>query len=136
MSALQFVVIDDNADTLSKNNALLAEFFPASNIVAYEDANKALSYLISMQEKKCDLFILIEAELKIFGSFEFLTVFENCLAYQNPNFKVILLSKLIDKKIKAQSMKFPSIFNIMENPLDVNKLDSIVWENESTLSYA
>lgn len=136
MPALQFVVIDDNADTLRKNNVLLAEIFPTSNIVTFEDANKALSYLIGMQEENCELYILIEAELKIFGSFEFLTVFENCLAYQNPNFKVILLSKQIDRKIKTQSLKFPSIFNITENPLDVNKMDWIVWEKESTLSFA
>lgn len=126
MKADEFVLVDDDCISNKINKRYLSKLYPDIMITMFDNAEDALSYLISMQDDPKKIIVFLDLNMPVMNGFEFMSIYENSLAYQKPNFLICLLTNSTNQEDKKKAKKFPSIVNYTSKPLDKMKIKKIV----------
>ena len=70
--------------------------------------------------------VLIDINMPVMSGFEFLSIYENAIAYQDHSFSVSLLTSSEDADDFIHAQKYPSVLEYLIKPLTVDKLEKLM----------
>ncbi len=97
---------------------VIRQLLPNIPIQVFENGEAGLTYLISRQDDNLKTLVFLDLQMPIMTGFEFLSIYENAIAHQNPPFSICLLSSE-GEGIKQQCLKrYPSVLDHTNKPLE------------------
>jgi len=122
----EIILIDDDKMTTLLNKKLVEQVLPDGLISSFENGEKGLSYMLSVLDKARKTLVIVDIEMPVMDGFEFLSIYENAIAYQDHSFTVCLLTGSQDEQDFEKSKKFPSVLGYATKPLTKEKIKTLI----------
>jgi FixJ family two-component response regulator len=130
----EIILIDDDNIVNTINTLFINKVLPGVNVKSFDSGEKGLVYLISMQDSLKKTLVFLDINMPVMNGFQFLTIYENAIAYQDHSFAICLLTGSIDKNDKKKASKYPSVLAYTQKPLNKKKILRIIARADSVFA--
>lgn len=128
MKPKKFLLIDNNEIDNFINVTLLSNSGIVEDVNSVQSASEGLRHLAKVvdQSDKVPDVILLDLGMQIMDGFGFLDEFVKLPAAVSQYTKVVVLTSSIDPKDKLRSKSYPCVIELMEKPLNIDRLRGLI----------
>jgi response regulator of citrate/malate metabolism len=119
-SSLFIMLVDDNEIDIFIHKEVIKQLPTATFVLSFSSAQTALDYLSNTQNEWPQL-ILLDIEMPVMTGLDFLEIYDTMPTEQRSNCRVVLLSSSLNNHLQTISKK--SVFDLLEKPLNIEKLN-------------
>ncbi|MGH1338890.1 MAG: response regulator [Aureispira sp.] len=130
----QIVLIDDDKFTNKINQKTIRQLLPNISIQVFENGEEGLSYLINQQDKQLNILVFLDLQMPVMSGFEFLDVYENAIAHQEPPFTICLLSNELEATRQHCLSAYPSVLDYVQKPLNIKRTEDLIVQVTQTFA--
>lgn len=113
----EIILIDDDKIVTVVNKKIINKLLPEASIKTFKNGEEGLKYLIAAQDANLRTLIFLDLDMPIMDGFQFLSIYENSMAYQDHSFVICLLTGSIAEEDQEKAAKFPSVLEYAQKPL-------------------
>jgi CheY-like chemotaxis protein len=122
----EIILIDDDRIITAINKKIISKLLPEASIKTFKNGEEGLIYLIAAQDANLRTLIFLDLEMPIMDGFEFLSIYENSMAYQDHSFVICLLTASIAEEDQQKATKFPSVLEYAQKPLSETVIHGLI----------
>ncbi len=128
MKVKKMLLIDNSEIDNFVNVTLLSGSGLAEDFVSVSSAREGLAHLQKVADKPGEIpeLILLDLGMQLMDGFGFLEEFVKLPSAISQYTRIIVLTSSIDPKDKTRSLSFPPVIDLMEKPLNVEKLRGLL----------
>lgn len=122
----EIILIDDDKMITIINQKIVNKLLPQASIKTFKNGEEGLKYLISAQDANLRTLIFLDLDMPIMNGFEFLSIYENAIAYQDHSFVICLLTGSISEEDQQKAAKYPSVLEYTLKPLNETTISGLI----------
>ena len=122
----EIILIDDDKIVTAINKRIISKLLPEASIKTFENGEEGLKYLITAQDSNLRTLIFLDLNMPIMDGFQFLSIYENAMAYQEHSFVICLLTGSIAEEDQQKAAKFPSVLEYAQKPLSEKVIHGLI----------
>lgn len=126
---ISVMIIDDNKIDLFIHHEFIKQMGIAHTIMEYALATEALNFLEKNDISKWPQLILLDIHMPIMTGFDFLKKYSDLPKTLKENCTIIVVSSSLDVEDKSKVKECPQVLELIEKPLNVDKLLSLLTNN-------
>jgi len=126
---ISIMLIDDNKIDLFVHTEFIKQMNISHTIMEYAFAAEALAYLKNNPVEKWPKLILLDIHMPIMNGFDFLEQYAEFPLSFREKCKIIIVSSSLDTGDKIKSKESPYVLELIEKPMNTEKLKKILIEN-------
>jgi|VirMetMinimDraft_7_1064189.scaffolds.fasta_scaffold395441_1 response regulator RpfG family c-di-GMP phosphodiesterase len=122
----EIILIDDDKIITSINKKIIGKILPNASIKTFENGEEGLTYLIAAQDANLRTLVFLDLDMPIMDGFQFLSIYENVMAYQDHSFVICLLTGSIAEEDQQKAASFPSVLEYAQKPLSETIIHGLI----------
>ena len=122
----EIILIDDDKIVTVINKKVISKLLPKASIKTFKNGEEGLIYLISAQDANLRTLIFLDLDMPIMNGFQFLSIYENAMAYQYHSFVICLLTDSISEEDQQKATNFPSVLEYAQKPLSEKVIGGLI----------
>jgi response regulator of citrate/malate metabolism len=133
--SISVMLIDDNKIDLFIHSEFIKQMNISHTILEYSFATEALFFLRNNEKDKWPNLILLDIHMPIMNGFDFLDKYAELPLSLRENCKIIVVSSSLDTGDKIKSKESPYVLELIEKPMNTDKLKKILVEHKVIQSH-
>lgn len=122
----EIILIDDDKIVTAINKRIISKLLPEASIKTFVNGEEGLKYLIAAQDANLRTLIFLDLSMPIMNGFEFLSIYENAMAYQEHSFVICLLTSSIAEEDQQKAANYPSVLEYAQKPLSEKVIHGLI----------
>lgn len=122
----EIILIDDDKIVTVINKKIINKLLPEASIKTFKNGEEGLKYLITAQDANLRTLIFLDLNMPIMDGFQFLSIYENAMAYQDHSFVICLLTGSIAEEDQQKAANFPSVLEYAQKPLSEQVIGGLI----------
>ncbi len=122
----EVILIDDDRTVNLVNQKIIQDLLPTATIRTFENGEKGLVYLLNSIDSELRTLVLVDLNMPVMDGFQFLSVYENAISYQDHCFTLCLLTSSEDKADLQKVARCPSVLKCTTKPLTLPKMEDLL----------
>lgn len=126
---ISVMIIDDNRIDLFIHHEFIKQMDIAHTVTEYAFATEAVKFLEENNDSRWPQLILLDIHMPIMNGFDFLKKYSSLPDTLKKSCSIIVVSSSLDVEDKSKIKECPQVLELMEKPLNVAKLVSLLKNN-------